>query len=493
VSGAALTKNLSPPIGSKWVFKVKSNGIYRARLVALGYSQVAGIDFTDNFAPVIDEITFRILLILKLRKQWYGEIIDVESAFLYGKLQEEIYLRIPQGLNQYENLPEDSNDCCLLERSMYGLVQGARVWWKEFTTTLRKRLNFLPCLKDHCLFKRDDENGIVFFCVYVDDCCVIGDKKAVKIAIKEVAAIYTIKLVGPINEYVGCTVETTEREDSILLSQPDLLNKIQRTFNTALKSVRTTNTPAGTNDAVLRPTPDDILLSPTLQTEYRSGVGMLLFLIKHSRPDISNSVRELTKVMDGATSHHYLQMLRLIKYVVKTKHRKLLLAPKKNADHKWVIKAYSDSDFSGDKNNRKSITGYIIYLYGSPIAWKSRGQKSVTLSSTEAEYVALSEVATEIIFVRDIIVFMGIPVELPIVVHVDNVGAIYLSNKAGSTTRTKHVDTRYHYFREYIEDGVLLVRFVRTDENDADIFTKNLGTEKYEKHSTKYMVETAPK
>jgi hypothetical protein len=454
----------------------------------LGYTQVPGIDFQDNFAPVVDEVTFRILLIIGMVNKWEGEIIGVEMAFLYGELEEEIYLKVPEGLEEYENKNLKSKSC-LLKKAMYGLVQAARVWWKEFTKTLVKELNYEACMKDCCLFKRVTGEGTVIICLYVDDSCITGDAKAIETAIKELEVIYAIKRVGPIDEYVGCTVE--RKDGVILLSQPHLINKMIQNFKGKLlsKSGRMPTTPAGTGEAVQRPREDQVLLKPGEQTEYRSGTGMLLFLIKHSRPDINNAVRELTKVMDTATDINRYQMYRLMKYVIKTRNRKLLLNPNMDENGNWSMRAFCDSDFAGDKDTRRSITGFIIYLYGSPIAWRSRSQKSVSLSSTEAEYVALSEVATEIIFIKDILEFMGIEVKVPIVVNVDNVGAIYLAKKAGSTSRTKHVDTRYHYVREYIEDGVLLVQFVRLEDNDADTFTKNVGGILYEKHTNKYMIE----
>ena len=122
-----------------------------------------------------------------------------------------------------------------------------------------------------------------------------------------------------------------------------------------------------------------------------------------------------------------------------------------------------------------------------PISWKSKGQKSVTLSSTEAEYVAISELSTEILFIKSLLEFLGLKVPFPIEVNVDNIGAIYLANNATGSNRTKHVDTQYHFVREYIEQGILKIIYVRSEENDADIFTKNLNAYDYEKHTDKML------
>jgi len=212
----------------------------------------------------------------------------------------------------------------------------------------------------------------------------------------------------------------------------------------------------------------------------------LLYLLKHSRPDLSNSVRELSKVMDGANQAHLKALYRTIKFVKQTRQLKLKMKPWTMNDV-WTMRAYCDSDFAGDMDDRRSITGFIIYICGCPVAWRSKGQKNVTLSSTEAEYVAISEVAQEILFISGILEFMNIKMEYPIVVNADNIGAIYLAQTATTGNRTKYIDTRYHFVREYIERGVLKIIFVRSAENDADIFTKNLPTDPYLKHQEKVM------
>ena len=150
--------------------------------------------------------------------------------------------------------------------------------------------------------------------------------------------------------------------------------------------------------------------------------------------------------------------------------------------NKWEIKGYSNSDFAGDIDGRKSISGYVIYLQGCPILWRSKGQKSVSLLSTEAEYMAVSEITTEILFIKSMLEFLGVKVELPIEVNVDNIGAIYLSKSATSSNQTRHIDTRYHFVREYIENGILKIVFVKSEDNNADIMTKNLCICLYDKH-----------
>jgi hypothetical protein len=215
---------------------------------------------------------------------------------------------------------------------------------------------------------------------------------------------------------------------------------------------------------------------------------MLLYLVKHSRPDIANSVRELSKVADDLTSAHWKAMTRLMKYVVNTESLGLKLKPRKLKDM-FILEGISDSEYAGDTDTRISVYGYLLYFCGAPIAWKSKSGKSVTLSSTEAEYFALSEVAKEVIFVKQLVASMGITIAFPIIIKVDNVGAIYLANNHTTGQHTKHIDIRQHFVREYIEDGILKVVSVKSEENDSDIFTKNTTEEVFNKHSKK-LVET---
>ena len=152
---------------------------------------------------------------------------------------------------------------------------------------------------------------------------------------------------------------------------------------------------------------------------------------------------------------------------------------------KWALKALNDSDFSSNKETRISVFGYIIYFCGIPIVWRSKGMKSVVLSTTEAECMALSEVVKELKFIVQLLQTMNIEVELPITVHVDNVGAIWLSNNGTTRDRTKHIDIRTSFVKEYQDDGKIIIKFVKSEENEADIFTKNTTNTIFQNHQKK--------
>ena len=214
---------------------------------------------------------------------------------------------------------------------------------------------------------------------------------------------------------------------------------------------------------------------------YRSGVGTLLYLTKHSRPDISNPVRELSKTMDAPAPAHLKEMYKLIRFVLSAKDYGLKFKLIKSI-RKWVLKVLSDSDFASDKETWISVFGYDIYFCGIPIAWRSKGRKSVVRSTTEAEYMTLSEVVKELKFIVQLLQTMNITLELPIAVHVDNVGAVWLSNNRKTGDRTKHIDITTSFVKEYQEDGKIIIKFVKSKDNEADIFTKNTSNIIFQKH-----------
>ena len=188
--------------------------------------------------------------------------------------------------------------------------------------------------------------------------------------------------------------------------------------------------------------------------------------------------------MDAPAPVHLKEMYKPIRFVLSTKDSGLRFKLMKNIK-KWALKALSDSDFASDKETRISIFGYIIYFCGISIGWRSKGMKSVVLSTTEVEYIALSEVVKELKFIVQLLQTMNSEVELPITVYVDNVGEIWLSNNRTTSDRTKHIDIRTSFVKEYQEDGKIIIKFVKSEVNEADIFTKNTTNGIFQRHQKK--------
>jgi hypothetical protein len=285
----------------------------------------------------------------------------------------------------------------------------------------------------------------------------------------------SIKDLGQMTHFIGCHIIRDKNKKGILLHQPKLIKHLEEDFSAYIKTERIYLTPGAPKTVIMRPDPNDPMISKEMQTKYRSGVGMLLYLVKHSRPNLANAVRELSKVLDGATEAHWKSLLRTIKFVFDTKWYALNLDPTIRHDRKLYLEAYSDSEFAGDRDTRTSVYGFIVFFCGARISWKSKSNRSVTLSSTEAEYYACSEAAKELLFIKNMI--EGIKEEqrliLPMTLRIDNTGAIYIANNQTTGPRTKHIDIRVHYVRNMILDNIFKTQFVKTTENIADIFTKN--------------------
>ncbi len=472
-------------VKQKWIFKVKRNGTFRARLVACGYSQIPGVDFTEHFAPVVNDVTYRIMLVASILWQLTNVIVDVETAFLHGDLEEEIYMDCPEGLEH------DPDECLLLQKTIYGLVQSARQFYKKFVNTLRNKLGFKGGYADPCLLTRRCDKGIVFIALYVDDCFCCGNKEAIQETVKLIQeAGFNVTIENEMTDYLSCEILFSRDRKKCWIGQPHLIRKLEKKFGEMVTTLQKYRTPGTPSCGIVRPTEESSKVSVEDQTLYRSGVGMLLYLVKHSRPDIANVVRELSKVMDGATMAAMKEMKRVIKFVMDTKHLGLKIEPKTpDNDKMWDLVIYCDSDWAGDKDTRISVAGFIVYLMGAPISWKSKAQRGVTLSSSEAEFVALSEAAKEIKFIVQVLISMGIPVRLPVICRVDNIGAIFMAENVSTSQRTKHIDTRYHFVREFVEEGFIKIIFVRTKENRSDGFTKNVTGEIYDAHVHTFMAE----
>ena len=236
-----------------------------------------------------------------------------------------------------------------------------------------------------------------------------------------------------------------------------------------------------------------------MMEQYCSGVGMLLYLVKHSCPDLSNPTCELSKCLTKASKEYYNELVHIISFVCQTKDQGLKLkphgltflltdpslpAPKLIS---WYLRAFCDALYASNPDCWLRVTGFLIYFCGTLILWKSKLQKSPTTSSTKCEYVAISDIVCAIMSIYNILRSLGIHVGLPIIVKVDNLGAIYLANNASSSVCTKHVDIHFHFVRDYCECGITLVCFVSGAFQRSDVMTKNTLSAIYKKHTPNFI------
>ena len=461
----------------KWVLEIKRSGRFRARLVACGYSQIPGVDFTEVYSPVINDVSFRIAMVIKLQLGLDAVIFDVETAFLHGDLKEKIYMDCPDGMVTY------GDECLLLKQTIYGLVQSAARYNHKFSAVLIK-LGFERCPSDPCLFRKGSGEKILIILCYVDDNLVIGQRPVIDDFLNDFKkSEFKYTLEEGLSDYLSCDIQMDTEAMIGWIGQPHMVKKIEKTFGEEVSKIQKYSTPGTPGFKLTKASNESEMISDELQSRFRTGVGQLMFLIKHSRPDIMSAVRELTKVLGNATEAAYKEMLRCVKFVLGTKSKGLKLAPRLDPNDLWTLEVYSDSDWAGDPDDRKSVGCYIIFLNGVPIAWRSKSQKVVSLSSSEAEFYACAEAVREVPFVAQILLFLGIPVKTPVNVWIDNVGAIFMTENRTSSSRTRHMDTRWWYVTQMQEEDKLIkVQFVRTKENVSDLGTKNVNAETYQYH-----------
>jgi len=394
-------------------------------------------------------------------------------------------MQIPEGFFDYSTIGRKyltSTDIVLeLHKTIYGVVQAARAFNEELSKCLEgETIKMQRSRADPCLYYRSNAKGIVFFIVYVDDCLLTGDQAAI-----DDILFHMSKPKGPfkltqdehVAGYTGCSFEYCT--SGIKIHQPALIKTLEKMIP---HNISEFHTPAPPGQILQKSTDDGTPLSSDDMVLYRSGTGKALYFVKISRPDISNATRELSKFMDNATTTHFKQMQRLLKYIMHTKDKGLLI--KKSSQGPLTIQGYSDSNYANDKDTRQSVTGYVIYVNETLVAWKSKMQPGVTLSSTEAEYVALSMCLSEMLFIKQVLESIYIPINLPMTLFCDNTGAIGLCHNYATTGRTRHVDIRWHFIREHIEKKNVQVIYKNTQDNRADPMTKNVSHTIFQRHET---------
>jgi Reverse transcriptase (RNA-dependent DNA polymerase) len=281
--------------------------------------------------------------------------------------------------------------CLKFEKALYGLVQAARQWWKKFKEIM-KEIGYTPIPVDPCLFTKSINGKLTFVIIYVDDGGIFSTTEDIQDVLKALGKTFKVKYLGKLKHFVGCKIIKSADKNKIWIHQPKLLKHFEADFSKYFTTQEFV-TPAGPKTVITRLNEEENKISADEQTIYRSDVGMLLYLVKHSKPDISNSVRELLKVAFGATPGHWKILMRTIKYFLDATEMGLKLEPKLDKNNIFFLKGILDYEYSGDKDTQIIVYGYIVYFCGAPIKWISKSGSSVTLSSTEAEYFALSELA----------------------------------------------------------------------------------------------------
>ena len=492
---------------STWAMKKKSNGTLRARLNARGYEQVDGehYDGTSIHAPVTNDTTVRIVMVLGIMAAWTSQIVDVQGAFLNGNLEETMYMEVPQGFEkQYQSENEKAQNeenirnmsskvkkkgkakygleyiVLLLLKAIYGTKQAAMAFWKELLECMRD-MKYDRSGADPCMYYKWTTDGLIIWLSWIDDCMIWGNKQIIYKEKEQFMERFDCDDVGELKEYVGCKIERTE--NSIRFTQPVLIQSFSDEFKVTGKNIMT---PAEAGQVLVKNENAENVVCKESHTYYRSGVGKLLHLSRWSRPDIQNSVREVARQGSGPVKAHLKAMHRIMDYCVATSKRGWLLKPKRKWDgidkeFKFVIRGQADSDYAKCPVTRRSVTGCATYLEGAPITVRCVMQKVVALSVTEAETMSAVTCAQDMLYARKLLISLGLKVELPMVLDIDNSGAVDLSNNWSAGGRTRHMDVRMFFLRDLKEQGLVVTNWIDGENNPVDVFTKNLGRRPYEK------------
>ena len=286
-------------IGNKWVFKIKRDGTYRARLVALGNSQRPAVDYTDNFAPVAHDVSFTIALARMMVEKLDTLVMDVETAFLYGDIEEKIFMKSPVGMEEIDPRSSPEN-CYQLKKGIYGLCQAARKFWKKFVDTIKKEpFGFTVSPADPCMLIKENNLGICIIIMYVDDMLVVGEKEQIQEFTTMIQKEFSVKIQHNLADYLGCEFHMNKEKTQGWLGLPSIIKSLEQKFGEKAMKVRLSMTPGTPRFTARRLENEEDKVNAQDHETYRSGVGTLLYLTKHSRPDISNPIRELSKTLDA--------------------------------------------------------------------------------------------------------------------------------------------------------------------------------------------------
>lgn len=468
------TWHLVPPsknknlIDCKWVYRIKrrADGTidrYKARLVAKGFKQRYGIDYEDTFSPVVKIATIRTVLSVVVSRGWSLRQLDVKNAFLHGVLEEEVYMKQPPG---FEN-SHTPHHICRLDKALYGLKQAPRAWYSRLSSKLCA-LGFIPSKADTSLFLFNKSCIIMYVLVYVDDIIVTSSSGyAISALLRDLNNFFAIKDLGDLHFFLG--IEVKKLNDGLLLTQEkyatDLLDKVGmrhcKSAPTPLSSSEqlslTAGTPLGSED----------------NTQFRSIVGALQYLTL-TRPDLSFSVNKICQYLHAPTTDHWTAAKRILRYVKDTSKLGITFARSSSN----LLSAFSDADWAGDIDDRRSTGGFTIFVGPNLVSWSARKQATVSRSSTEAEYKALANATAELIWVEALLHELGVKLRQKPSIWCDNLGATYLSVNPVFHARTKHIEIDFHFVRERVANGQLAIRFVSTNDQVADGFTKALPVKK---------------
>ena len=457
------------PITCRWAYDLKrdKNGkvvLYKARLVVHGFKQVAGIDFNKTFSSTAQLRTFRFVVSIAVAKGYSMTQYDISQAFLNGTLEEELYMNFPPGYPS-----ENKGTCLKLLKGLYGLKQASRIWQKTLYKVL-KDLGLVECKTESGVLRWPGDDIMALVVCWVDDLIVVTDSPKMRKKIEDkLNKEFMTKMIGELELYVGIVVER-DKEGNCTLHQGPYNRKVAAKFevnrsfhaNIPAQSDRLSKAdcPVSNKDAVDYP--------------YLSVTGSLLYAAICTRPDIFYAVMQLARFNSNPGKPHVRASEQCLRYLEETADLGIKYTAPKNKSDKIKIEAFVDSDWGGCPDTRRSTSGYIIQVCGGPVAWRSKLMQTMALSSCEAEFMSLTEVCRELMWMCRFLDEIGLEYEVPNI-YCDSSSAINWASDPVQHQRNKHVEIKYYYCRDIVADGKVQLFKIHTTNNISDIMTKPVG------------------
>lgn len=452
------------------IFKIKRDEIgnlksRKTRFVVQGFRQKEGIDYHDTYAPVSNYSSLLILLSIVVSKKLLCHQVDFDAAFLNATLKEHIYVKSIPGIEQTPNF------VFKLKKTLYGLKQAPHEWWQLLKTKLIQ-LGWKQCITDECFFFRDLKIGQrEYLLVYVDDLVIaspfIENINQIK---TELAETFSMKDLGELKQILGMRVTRNIETNSIMLDQLVLIEKYAKDFLSSYPNIPIRI------PSLLPPTSSNVAKLSKL--EYASRIGALSYIVRRTRPDLAAVCGILARRQSCFTDIDCEHLNRVFLYLYLTKDKALTFLPSTNLS----IETYVDADWAGNVDDRRSVSGSIVYVGKSPVLWGSKRQEAVATSTMESEYYALSESMKDTLMIKHLLEELLIKTEnsalqVPIV-FCDNQAAIATSLSNGPKRKIRHVEIKYHFFKHHLDEKNVKLVFIPTAKNKADGLTKILGTNK---------------
>ena len=475
-------KNL---LTSRWVFAVKQlpddtgklTETAKGRLVARGFQQIEGIDYTETFAPVIKFTTIRMLLALVAHFDLELHQMDVVTAFLNGDLDEDIYMEQPEGY-VISSKPK-SDFVCKLLKAVYGLKQAHRQWHAKIDDFLIGDLGFMTTRSDPCLYIKRHGSSVMIIALYVDDLLLAGsDIKAIGWMKQELSKRFEMKDLGEAKLCIGLEIQRDRSQRNLRLTQAKYAASILERFN--LSKCNPCLTPMDQSRAHSdqnKPKIDSD--DPPTNAPYREAIGCLMFLMVGTRPDLAYAIGKLSQHCADPRRSHWLAVKHVLRYVHGTQNIGIEFV---KSDSTPKLNGYSDADWGGCHESRKSTSGFVFKLCGGAVSWASRRQTVVATSTCEAEYIALCEACKEAAWLRRVLAdVLGHTKDPTLNIGCDNAGTIAYAHSEKVNRRNKHVDIAYHFVRDAIKRNIVELYHCASTEMTADILTKPLGRVLFQK------------